>query len=269
MYHVSRKRNAFTLIEVLVVVAIIALLVAILLPSLKNARDQAKSLKCLAGMKQVGVAMSFYIADNKSNFIPPFRYPFREFRYKDGIRSYRDPYWFQYLTFKYLFNQTETTMCPTDMEAQKFGRTGFPELVGGSPRITYSYGMNDRMPTANPPTYRAMAVQGLLADSEWRYTPTRIGALKRGSDTIYLTETRQHNLLSGDSTRSEFRVDHGGRRDRITIMFADTHAEQREFYSVWFGDRNTGFSRLSTVTAPGKYKQLWYGSPTANTQVLY
>jgi prepilin-type N-terminal cleavage/methylation domain-containing protein len=55
--------RAFTLIEVLVVVAILALLVAILLPSLKRARTQAKIASCAANSKQIATAISIYQAE--------------------------------------------------------------------------------------------------------------------------------------------------------------------------------------------------------------
>ena len=55
--------RAFTLIELLVVVAIIALLVAILLPSLKLAREQAKRTVCASHMKQMAIAFHMYQYD--------------------------------------------------------------------------------------------------------------------------------------------------------------------------------------------------------------
>ncbi|MBI1369594.1 MAG: prepilin-type N-terminal cleavage/methylation domain-containing protein [Planctomycetes bacterium] len=63
-------RAAFTLIELLVVVSIIALLIAILLPSLKQAREQAKRTVCGSGQRQFGVLLFTYGQDNKG-ILPP------------------------------------------------------------------------------------------------------------------------------------------------------------------------------------------------------
>jgi len=61
----SRCRTAgFTLVELLVVISIIALLISILLPSLKRARDQAKDTLCRSNLHQLGVAIQYYISDN-------------------------------------------------------------------------------------------------------------------------------------------------------------------------------------------------------------
>ena len=65
----SCRVQAFTLIEVLVVVAIIALLLAILLPSLKQARILAKITSCKANSKQIGIAVSMYQAEGKG-YVP-------------------------------------------------------------------------------------------------------------------------------------------------------------------------------------------------------
>lgn len=63
-----KHRQAFTLIELLVVISIVTLLIAILLPALKQARTTARGLKCLTNLRQIGVAQFMYLNENNEGF---------------------------------------------------------------------------------------------------------------------------------------------------------------------------------------------------------
>src|SRR5690554_2829812 len=60
-------RRAFTIIELLVVVAIIAILIGILLPALGRARDVAKTTQSLSQLRQLGLAHAAYGSDHNDN----------------------------------------------------------------------------------------------------------------------------------------------------------------------------------------------------------
>ena len=64
----ANGKSAFTLIELLVVVSIIALLVSILLPSLSQARESARTAVCASNMHQMALATTLYGMGNQDSF---------------------------------------------------------------------------------------------------------------------------------------------------------------------------------------------------------
>jgi prepilin-type N-terminal cleavage/methylation domain-containing protein/prepilin-type processing-associated H-X9-DG protein len=106
MRHTAHPRTAFTLVELLVVIGIIAVLISLLLPALNGARKQADRVKCLSALKQLGNAMLLYANDNGGalpaskhtwNATPPYgsgpfggpiTYASRDKRWHDFISRY-------------------------------------------------------------------------------------------------------------------------------------------------------------------------------------
>jgi prepilin-type processing-associated H-X9-DG protein/prepilin-type N-terminal cleavage/methylation domain-containing protein len=61
-------RRAFTLVELLVVIGVVALLVGVLLPALSRARDAARTASCLSNLRQLAQAAQHYVVTNRGQF---------------------------------------------------------------------------------------------------------------------------------------------------------------------------------------------------------
>jgi prepilin-type N-terminal cleavage/methylation domain-containing protein/prepilin-type processing-associated H-X9-DG protein len=64
------RARAFTLVELLVAIGIIAILISILLPVTRRVRDAASTAQCLSNLRQVGLAISQYANDHRGSLVP-------------------------------------------------------------------------------------------------------------------------------------------------------------------------------------------------------
>jgi len=84
-------RHAFTLVELLVVIGIIAVLIGVLLPALNKARQSANNLKCMANLRSIGQAINIYAAQNKG--VLPYGYWDGSNPYGSGVVDARRTDW--------------------------------------------------------------------------------------------------------------------------------------------------------------------------------
>ena len=120
------RARAFTLVELLVVISIIALLIAILLPSLKRARDQAKDAVCRSGLHQLGVANQYYVSDHNDRLM------WIGGEGPEGKSAPYKQYWQIFYLWPYL-KELKAYDCPLARTVRRNLRPGGPSPIPGGP----------------------------------------------------------------------------------------------------------------------------------------
>jgi prepilin-type N-terminal cleavage/methylation domain-containing protein len=232
-----RNRKAFTLVELLVVIGIIALLISILLPALNRARENAKQVTCLSNMRQVGYAFQMYLGANRYNFPRPAVYgtgPKGQGDDEDWVYLYkqRNPVFNDYAdgSVMRMLGQRVTAAvlrCPSDVIQNHRGNPAYP----------YSYTVNEYMCKTE-----VLGHKKTLNMSQVRHPSQKILLIDEDPETIddgcwapenYFIDG--HNLISNrHDRRSESSKDRNAGRGNA--LFADMHGEFLERYKSTLTD---------------------------------
>jgi prepilin-type N-terminal cleavage/methylation domain-containing protein/prepilin-type processing-associated H-X9-DG protein len=163
--------HAFTLVELLVVVAIIALLVSILLPALSHVRDQGKSAVCLSNIRSLGMALQTYLQSHEDRF--------PSYGYKHGGQSAAEHSWIESM-------------------ADEYARQGGATLgKGGDTRLREEVDDVRRCPSDDSPHFRTARVEGDRGETVkvWRQTSYATNFYLVAQDPLYIFKERRFDTI--------------------------------------------------------------------------
>jgi prepilin-type N-terminal cleavage/methylation domain-containing protein/prepilin-type processing-associated H-X9-DG protein len=194
------RDGGFTLVEMLVVMAIIAILMAMLLPSISRAKARANQTSCLNNMRQLDLAATMYASDHDEEF-PARRIPTNAWPHK--LKPY--------------FVNWQIIACPSD----RFGIVGLLADDTNPKRSYIINGFNDYFKVnLSPAEYKTF--------QQWRYPHgMRVAAITRPTDTILFGEKRtasRHVHMDTDQGKrgNDFeQIEHKRHGEGSNFAFAD------------------------------------------------
>ena len=262
----AAARPAFTLVELLVVIGIIALLISILLPSLAAAREQGNTVKCLSNLRQLAQAAQMYTSQYKGYHVPA---DLVDAKFVPTGISYQSDYnesWTTILVAEKLLTYPDTTdsknppvvdnvlRCPSgilEMSAVTFVNPNLPtsrEDAQGAMAICFTstrllpgkhvfswYGINSASNPATLTPYSRLTINTAGAVTGIR----KANQVRNPSEMVFLFDgVGGVNYWSMNANRINARHN----KKKITnIAFVDGHAE-----SLWTKDLPGGSSNQSS-----------------------
>ncbi len=218
--HKSFIINGFTLVELLIIIAIIAIMAAILLPALNKARERGKLAKCTNHLKNIGLAALQYANDNNDY-------------YPIALRTYPDiQSWARLCNLGYL--DARFMDCPSDL-------TRTPGSGGlGNGHFQASYPWRKYKGTAINQGYLWNSETGSYSGSsgKWYAQPWMLGKLKRPTFDHLVYDGNSHSHINSymhgttaGSTLTNFDTRHNKTGN---VLFADGHTQTITYVYLFY-----------------------------------
>jgi len=230
----------FTLVELLVVVAIIAILAALLLPALRKARSRAQVITCISNISQTGVALRLYLTDNNDYF--------------PGLRSDGYDYggWIPVIA-PYLYSNYDPAVHWEQqglLAMQCPGTVTSAWLNTGPDYNRYMYSINHDLRCHFSSGWDWPADRDPRRETEYGYSPDKIGFFVDNSmyfDAIHGPFIDQYGL-QGHPVEGQAPPSHGGRG--VGLTFADGHAK-------FWSNPHAGPVAPPPLSAPWHFRSFW------------